>query len=142
MNHMSDRGIMVIAGKEKTVTGVKAVCERGKTAFCPKSISFSAKKNGSPSCQGSLVDIRTRVITSSSSSSLSHINPLLQHHAPMDTHPPATQGVGNPLVPLVALAAALIKAILYLLNIVRLLVAFLTITIPTQVFSLREKYMC
>lgn len=48
--------------------------------------------------------------------------------------PPIAQrqdGVGSPLVPLFALAAALVKAILYLLNVVRLLVAFLTITIPT-----------
>ncbi|GHJ83736.1 hypothetical protein NliqN6_0138 [Naganishia liquefaciens] len=51
----------------------------------------------------------------------------------MDMPPPASQGVGNPLVPLMALAAALIKAILYLLNVVRLLVAFVTITIPTYV---------
>ncbi|KAJ9102995.1 hypothetical protein QFC19_004553 [Naganishia cerealis] len=35
--------------------------------------------------------------------------------------------------PIIALAAALIRAILYLLNVVRLLVAFVTITIPTYV---------
>ena len=57
----------------------------------------------------------------------------------MDMPPPASQGVGNPLVPLMALAAALIKAILYLLNVVRLLVAFVTITIPTQVQLVSEK---
>ena len=45
--------------------------------------------------------------------------------------PPPETGVGSPHVPLIALAAALVKAILYLLNVVRLLVAFLTITIPT-----------
>lgn len=45
--------------------------------------------------------------------------------------PSGDAGVGSPLVPLIALAAALVKAILYLLNVVRLLVAFLTITIPT-----------
>ncbi|KAJ9098511.1 hypothetical protein QFC20_005937 [Naganishia adeliensis] len=49
------------------------------------------------------------------------------------TAPPSESGVGSPLVPLIALAAALVKAILYLLNVVRLLVAFLTITIPTYV---------
>lgn len=49
----------------------------------------------------------------------------------MDDPPPIKGGVGSPLVPLFALAAALVKAILYLLNVVRLLVAFLTITIPT-----------
>lgn len=52
------------------------------------------------------------------------------------TASPPESGVGSPLVPLIALAAALVKAILYLLNVVRLLVAFLTITIPTWVLTL------